>query len=81
MDSWIKCQQKNCNEDATFRYTWAGREESHVCMVCALKLANVAAAMSYPLQLIPLDLHDLERAKASAAMADAMQSKAVPDAS
>ena len=65
MDSWPKCKQKNCDAAAAFRYTWAGRDESHACFTCATKLANVAAAIGYRVQMIPLDIHDAERAARS----------------
>lgn len=66
MDSWPKCAQSKCGADAAFRYTWAGRDESYTCATCAIKLANVANAIGYRVQMIPLDVYDLERAKATA---------------
>jgi len=43
-----------CNQQALFRYTWAGRGESFCCLEHALKIKGVAASMGYYVQLIPL---------------------------
>lgn len=45
---------KVCGNPAALRYTWAGREEAFICILCAPRLSAVADAMSYPLQLIPI---------------------------
>lgn len=47
-------EEKPCGLDATFRYTWPGRDEAVVCVVCAAKLKAVADAIGLHLQLIPL---------------------------
>lgn len=43
-----------CQEQALFRYTWAGRNESFCCLTHAQQIQGVAQAMSYYVQLIPL---------------------------
>jgi hypothetical protein len=43
-----------CTQQAVFRYTWAGRDESYCCVEHAQQLQAVARAMSYYVQLIPL---------------------------
>lgn len=50
-----KCQQKpNCGNDASFRFTWPGRDESFICLEHSIKLAHVASAMGLRLQIIPI---------------------------
>lgn len=44
-----KCQQK-----AIFRYTWPGRNESFICLEHAKRLLDIAHAMSFYVQVIPL---------------------------
>lgn len=44
-----------CTNRASFRYTWPGRTESTVCQTCSHKLRNVAAAMGFALELMPVD--------------------------
>lgn len=51
---------RECGEHAAFRFTWAGRPESHACIVHGAQLATVAQAMGYPLQLIPLGVSALD---------------------
>jgi hypothetical protein len=43
-----------CNQQALFRYTWAGRDESFCCLEHAQQLQGVAQAIGYYVQLIPL---------------------------
>lgn len=43
-----------CQEQALFRYTWAGRNESFCCLTHAQQIQVVAQAMGYYVQLIPL---------------------------
>ena len=45
---------KVCGNPAALRYTWAGREESFICILCAPRLRAVANALGYPLQMIPI---------------------------
>lgn len=47
-----------CGEMATFRYTWPGRDEAHICVICAQRLRQVALAMGLHIQLIPLSAED-----------------------
>lgn len=49
-----------CKEDAKYRYTWPGRDESLVCEKHVEKLKIVAKAMGFHLQVIPLDENDKE---------------------
>jgi hypothetical protein len=44
-----------CTNRASFRYTWPGKPESTVCKTCSHKLRNVAAAMGFILELVPID--------------------------
>ena len=43
-----------CDQQALFRYTWAGRNESFCCLEHAQQLQGVAQAIGYYVQLIPL---------------------------
>ncbi len=52
-----------CQEQALFRYTWAGRNESYCCLTHAKQIQGVAQAMGYYVQLIPLS--DDEQTKVS----------------
>jgi hypothetical protein len=51
--SWPTCKQKDCKEIATFRYTWPGRPESHICVEHAVKLKATADAIGLPIFLYP----------------------------
>lgn len=46
--------KRTCGEDAAYRYTWPGRDESFVCEDHAVFLRKVAAALGMHLQLIPI---------------------------
>lgn len=48
------CCQATCSNVGAYRYTWPGRNEAVICLVCANKLRNVASAMGIYVQLIPL---------------------------
>lgn len=50
------CSQKGCNQEATHRYTWPGKDESYACEKCVLKLHAIADAMGMYLQIIPLGI-------------------------
>ena len=43
-----------CGSPAMYRYTWPGKDESLVCVICAMKLQTVAAAIGLHLQIIKL---------------------------
>ncbi len=43
-----------CNNFAAFRFTWPGRDESHICIECAPQLERVCNAMGLYVQLVPL---------------------------
>ena len=45
-----------CENNAAFRFTWPGRDESHICIEHAAWLRRVADALGMHLQLIPLGL-------------------------
>jgi hypothetical protein len=53
-DRALSMPEPICGEDAAYRYTWPGRNESFVCEAHALRLASVAAAMGLNLQLVPV---------------------------
>ena len=43
-----------CNQQALFRYTWAGRDESYCCLEHAQGIKTIADAIGYYVQFIPL---------------------------
>jgi len=47
-------ERTKCNQQALFRYTWAGRDESFCCLEHAQQLQGVAQVIGYYVQLIPL---------------------------
>ena len=47
-------EEKTCPNDAVFRYTWPGRDESFICLEHSQGLRAVANALSLHLQLIPI---------------------------
>ncbi len=47
-----------CNNPATVRYTWPGKDEARICMICGLKLSGVAQAIGLHLQIIPLTVDE-----------------------
>ena len=51
---------ERCQNGASYRYTWPGRNESFICNDHAPKLRAVSNAMGLPLQMIPL-LHEDEQ--------------------
>ena len=56
-----KCrQQPTCDNDADYRYTWAGRDESFICEAHARWFRDTCEAMGYYCQLILLP-KDAER--------------------
>lgn len=50
----MKCNQDKCGNDATFRFTWPGKDEAGICGEHAPKLLNIADAIGLYVQLIPL---------------------------
>lgn len=65
MTKFSKCQSDGCDHLPAFRFTWPGRSESAACVVCALKLRSIAAAMGCPLQLIQLSVDGLDLSEAT----------------
>lgn len=49
------CHQKDCDMEATDRYTWPGKNESFICEQHASQAAHIASAMGMHLQFIPLE--------------------------
>ena len=57
----MKCNQKDCDNTAAFRFTWPGEDEAGICATCAPKLRGLTEAMGMHLQLIPLERRVLTR--------------------
>lgn len=51
-------QEGKCQQQAVFRYTWPGHDESFICIDHAVQMQGVAQAMGLYLQLIPLSGDD-----------------------
>lgn len=51
----MNCKQHECKNEASYRYTWPGKDESVICEAHVGKLRSVAAAMGMYLQVLPLD--------------------------
>jgi len=49
-----------CQNQAEYRYTWPGKDESLICEDHAISLKDVANALGVYLQIIPLSEKDLE---------------------
>jgi len=62
MSDLTKCNQKPaCANPPAYRFTWAGRDEVAICEEHAKRLHQIAEAMGYYCQLIPLPLREDER--------------------
>lgn len=46
---------KQCSNEAAFRFTWPGRDESFICADHVPKLKAIAGAMGLPLSIVELD--------------------------
>ena len=58
MEQTMTCNSEDCDNIGNYRYTWPGKDEAWVCVFCAQKLTNIAAAIGIHLQLIPLTSDD-----------------------
>lgn len=54
-----ECKQDKCTQEAAYRYTWPGRDESYICDKCSAKLLAIATAMGFYVQLIPLGVKEV----------------------
>ena len=52
-----------CENEAAYRYTWPGHDESFICEEHSKKLLAVANAMGMYLQLVPLEENEKEKCK------------------
>ena len=52
-----------CLNEASYRYTWAGEDESFVCMEHEKQIKRIAGALGYHCQTIPIDLGLVERCR------------------
>lgn len=56
----MKCNQKNCENEAAFKFTWPGKDEAGICANCLPMVRNLANAIGMYLQIRPLTVEDLE---------------------
>jgi len=56
-----ECSQPDCDSPAAFRYTWPGRDEARVCLMCSARVSALASWLSLHLQFIPLTADDYLR--------------------
>lgn len=47
-------EKTTCTNDAVFRYTWPGKDESFICLEHSIQLRGIANALGLYLQLIPI---------------------------
>lgn len=48
------CNQRDCQEQAAYRFTWPGKDESFICEKHVGKLREVAEALGLYVQIIEL---------------------------
>ncbi len=48
-----------CGAPAMYRYTWPGKNESLVCITCALKIRIIGTSIGLSLQMIKLSNEDM----------------------
>ena len=51
----MKCNQKTCENEAAYRFTWPGNDEAGICEEHVGRLRDVSEAMGLHLQIIPLE--------------------------
>lgn len=54
MSHGIVCHSRDCENYASGRYTWPGKDEAAICPSCTTRLQNVATALGLHVQVIPL---------------------------
>ena len=50
----MMCNQKGCEKEAAFRFTWPGSDEAGICADHEPQMKGIAAAMGCHVQSIPL---------------------------
>ncbi len=50
--------KQKCNNTASHKYTWPGKDESFVCLIHCIQVKTVAEAMGMYLQMILLKSED-----------------------
>jgi hypothetical protein len=50
----MKCNQKDCENDADHKFTWPGRDAAGICCEHLPKLIAIANALGFYLQILPL---------------------------
>ncbi len=58
IEDTMGCSSADCDGLGNFRYTWPGRDEAWVCLICVQGLQNIAAAIGLHVQFIPLTAGD-----------------------
>ncbi len=49
------CNQKGCEAEGTYRFTWPGQDEQYICEDHVAQLRGMAAAMGFHLQVTELE--------------------------
>lgn len=57
-ETMAKCNQNDCENDACWKYTWPGKDESYSCLDCLIKVQTVAQAIGLHLQMRPMTMDD-----------------------
>jgi hypothetical protein len=55
------CGQQTCDESATHRVFWPGRDPINACLNCADKAKGISAAMGFHLVVEPLAEREKQR--------------------
>ena len=56
----MKCDQVDCNDEATERFVWPGSGWSSACATHALRAVSIAEAMGFTLVVEPLPASETE---------------------
>jgi len=51
----MKCNQSNCDKNATYLFTWPNENQKGICEECSKKLKAIANAMGLYIQLIKIE--------------------------
>jgi len=54
----MKCNQKGCDEIASYKFTWPGNDDDVICENHVGQLIAIASAMGMHLQVTPIPEHE-----------------------
>lgn len=59
----MKCEQKDCNDEAEFSFMWPGKDLSAACARHAAVAQNIARVMGFKLLILPAFAREYEEAQ------------------